>query len=468
MKICEILDGYKGKFCRRDISNLAFRLDEIRENTLYFNLKNDISGEAATQLGAIVVEEKRCITYPSIRVENARKAFSLSCKRFYHNAVDSLKVFAVTGTNGKTTTVSILKDIFEFCGFSVALIGTNGVKINDRYYPPTLTTPDPDKLHAIFYECEKSGVSHVVMEASAHALELYKLEGINFVVSGFTNFTQDHLDFFKDMERYANAKKRLFEMSKSSVINLDDRFGQELVSAYNSLTYGILGGKLTACDIILKASGSEFTVKYKGEQKRVRLPLAGEYSVMNALCALGMAIKGGVKFLTAVSALEAVLPVDGRMNIIESEKGTIVIDFAHTEDGLKKLLKAVRGFTKGKVIVVFGCGGNRDKDKRAKMGKVASENADIVVITSDNPRYEEPMNIIRMIEKGIKSKKGVDYFIEPLREKAIEFALKMMKKDDCIVVAGKGAENYIDEKGIKRPYSDTLTVNRLLKEINNA
>ncbi len=464
----DILDGYKGKFRRRDISNLAFRLDEIRENTLYFNLKNDISGEAAAQLGAIVVEEKKSLTYPSIRVENARKAFALACKRFYHNAVDNLKIFAVTGTNGKTTTASILKDIFEFCGFSVALIGTNGVKINERFYPPTLTTPDPDKLHAIFYECEKSGVTHVVIEASAHALALNKLEGINFVTSGFTNFSQDHLDFFKNMERYALAKKRLFEMSKSSVINLDDRLGQELVSAYKSLTYGLLGGELTACDIILKASGSEFTVKYKNEQKRVSMPLAGEYNVMNALCALGMAIKSGVKFLTAVSALETVLPVDGRMNIIESGNGAVVIDFAHTEDGLKKLLNAVRGFTKGKLIVVFGCGGNRDKEKRAKMGKVASENADIVVLTSDNPRYEEPTSIIRMIEKGIKSKKGVDYFIEPMREKAIEFAIKIMEKNDCVVVAGKGAENYIDEKGIKRPYSDTVTVNRLLKEMNNA
>ncbi len=463
MKIGEIICGYKGKYARRDVSNLAFRLEKITENTLFFNLKNDSTGIEAAHMGAIVVEENENGRYQRIGVKNVRKAFSLACKSFYNNASDKLTLLAVTGTNGKTTTASILRDVLRFNGISVALIGTNGVYVDDRFYPPTLTTPDPDRLHAIFDECVKSNVTHVVMEASAHALELYKLEGLKFTACGFTNLTRDHLDFFGDMERYANAKLRLFDMTDTVVSNVSDSLGRKIIEENDALSYGIDVGELRASNLRLTSSGSFFTAVYHDEEIAARLSLLGEYNVLNALCAMGMAIKSGLSFQESVAGVANVCAVAGRMNVIKDGDRTVIVDFAHTDDGLKNLLSAVRSFTKGKIVTVFGCGGNRDKEKRPLMGRVASENSDVIIITSDNPRFEKPIDVIRMIEKGIKGKEGVDYFIEEEREAAIRLALSLTGDGDSVVIAGKGAENYMEINGTKRQYNDMATVEMILR-----
>lgn len=468
MLIKEILPFYKGKYQRRDIQNLAFSLDQVKDKTLFFNLKSDLNlSLEATDRGAIVVSEKKSKKCNQIIVTDIRSQFAFACKRFYHNAVDDLKVYAVTGTNGKTTTAYMLKSILDFCGKKCALIGTNGVIIGNRSYAPTLTTPDPNILHALFYECVESGITHVVIEASAHALYLKKLNGINFQAVGFTNFSQDHLDFFGTMEKYQRAKETLISSCKTRVINTSDSVGKEWAKSYACLSYNGVDSDLVAQDITLNGDGSDFTVRYNDELVKTHISIAGRYNISNSLCAIGLALTEGISLMDACSGLQTLKSVLGRMNVIKSKTRTVVIDFAHTDDGLKNLLTAVRDFTKGKIITVFGCGGNRDKSKRAPMGKVVSTLSDITVVTSDNPRYERADEIIKQIEKGIDKQKLVDYFTMVDRTNAIYFALEKATQNDTVVIAGKGAENYMEIGGEKLPYSDYNCVNEWIKENEN-
>lgn len=318
------------------------------------------------------------------------------------------------------------------------------------------TTPDPDILHSIFQNMQKQGVEYVVMEVSAHALALEKMEGIKFDVAVLTNISQDHLDFFGTMENYEKAKYKLFSLSRS-------RFGVVCADGVNMnkfmkacqipvCSYGINSpSDVFAIDIKQSLQGSEFICNCNDEVMIVKTPLAGEFNVQNALAAISTCSALGIEKEVILRELKYAPMVDGRFNVLSGEGKRVVVDFAHTPDGLEKIIKNVRALTEGRVITVFGCGGNRDSSKRPIMGKIATSLSDQVVFTSDNPRFEEPMDIIKDIEKGAVVN---NYVIQPDRRKAIAMALDAAKENDTVIIAGKGAEKYQDIKGEKHPYDD--------------
>ena len=473
MKLSELFEINFGSDA--EITGIAFDTAEVKRGDLFFCLcGNARDGHKflpeAIEKGAIaaVVEKEQPIPIPQIIVPDTRHALAVTAKKFYGNAADRLNISAVTGTNGKTTTTYLLKNILEENGKIVGLIGTNEVSYCGKMRTSTLTTPDPVELHRTLSDMAKSGVTHVVTEASAHALALKKLDGIVFASVGFTNLTRDHLDYFGDMTHYGKAKARLFETerSRSKVINIDDSFGAKLYTdCGKAVTYG-KKGFVSAENVGYSSDGTEFKLKICDEKKNVCLSLPGKYNLYNALCAAGMAFGMGINVQGIARGLSVPITVSGRFETIKCSRGTVVIDYAHTDDGLKNLLSAVRGIATGRVITVFGCGGNRDKTKRPLMWKAAAEYSDFVVLTSDNPRFEKPEDIISDVLDGIKIAQPVEYSVQPDRYKAIETALTVMENGDIVVVAGKGAEKYQEINGIKYPFDDKEIVYKLLAEKN--
>lgn len=471
MKLGDIIENC-GEYSATEIVKIAFDTADVIPGTLFFCLKgraadgHDFIRLAEERGAAAAVTEKDAEAgIPLIKVGDTRSALSLACKRFYGRAADRLKIFAVTGTNGKTTTTNMLKSIFEADGKKTGLIGTNSVEYGGIVRPATLTTPDPTLLHRLFADMEKTGVTHVIMEASAHALALKKLDGIRFSVVGFTNLTRDHLDFFGDMEAYKRAKISLFGSCFSPVacVNADDACGREIMECADLeiCSYGVENKcRFRAENIVLTGNGSGFML---GGGK-VKLKVPGKFNVYNALCAFSMASAAGTPTENIIDGLNSFRGVEGRFESVSFNGGSVIIDFAHTDDGLKKILTAVREFTSGRVITVFGCGGDRDRSKRPLMGEVAARLSDIVIVTSDNPRGEKPENIISDIENGIKTVGNVDYFLEPDRKKAIRRALELMKNGDTTVIAGKGAEKYQEISGVKYPFNDREYVLGLIGE----
>lgn len=472
MLLGELLDVCDKKYAKIEISGIAFDTAQIKNGSLFFALKgvnsdgHDFIGEAKRRgAAAAVVEHKERVRLPQICVGDARSAFAYASKRFYCNAADGLVISAVTGTNGKTTVTYMLKSILEHTGKSVGLIGTNEITFCGKTEPAKLTTPDPDKLHAIFSRMKEDGVSHVVMEASAHALALKKTDGINFAVGAFTNFTRDHLDFFGDMENYKQAKMRLFSQCGFACVNNDAEFVP--TPKCETVTYGLTeNADIYARNVNMTPSGSSFDVCYRGQTQSAQINLTGKFNIYNALCAVGMALGLGVSLTDACNGLAELKSVSGRFNVFQAKKGAVIVDFAHTDDGLANLISAVREITSGSVITVFGCGGNRDKTKRPVMGNVAGRLSDCVIVTSDNSRYENPNDIISDIMQGITASGIDEYYIEPDRRKAIAKALGMMKEGDSVVVAGKGAENYQEIRGVKYPYSDIEFIKKAISENN--
>ncbi len=456
-----------------EITGIAFDTSEVKRGDLFFCLYgntrdgHEFLPEAFEKgAAAAVVEREQQIPIRQIVVPDTRHTLAITAKKFYGHVADRLNIAAVTGTNGKTTTTYLLKNILEANDKTVGIIGTNEVSYCGKTRVSTLTTPDPVELHHTLFDMNESGVTHIVMEASAHALALKKLDGIRFASVGFTNLTRDHLDYFGDMDNYGKAKARLFETerSRSKVINIDDIFGAKLYAdCGKAITYG-KNGLVSAMKVCYSADGTEFTLKVCDETEKVKLSLPGQYNLYNALCATGMAFGMGINVHGIARGLSVPITVNGRFETIKCSRGTVVIDYAHTDDGLKNLLSAVRGIAMGRIITVFGCGGNRDKTKRPLMWKVAAEYSDFVVLTSDNPRFEKPEDIISDALDGIKIAQPVEYSVQPDRYKAIETALTFMETDDVVVIAGKGAEKYQEINGIKYPFDDKEIVKKLLAE----
>lgn len=456
-----------------NITSLAFDAREVRPGALFFCLvgRNDDGHEYLTEAvrnGAVaaVVERLLPVPVPQIVVPDSRRALAQLAKRFYGCISEKLSISAVTGTNGKTTTTYILRSILSSCGKKVGIIGTNEVSYCGKTRVATLTTPDPIELHGIFRDMADSGVEFVAMEASAHALALKKLDGISFSSVGFTNFTRDHLDYFGDMEAYGRAKASLFskERSRVAVINTDDDFGMKLYGERtDAITYG-KRGYVRAENAEYNAEGTSFTLKIGDERTTAHLNLPGQYNLYNALCAAGMAFGMGISVKDIVRGLSQHIEVSGRFETVKCDKGTVIIDYAHTDDGLANLLEAVRGFARGRIITVFGCGGNRDKSKRPLMWRAAAERSDYIVLTSDNPRFENPDSIISDVLCGIKTARSVEYSVQLDRLKAIKTALTVMENGDTVVIAGKGAEKYQEINGVKYPLDDKEIVKKLLAE----
>ena len=408
---------------------------------------------------AVVTAKKPETDVPYVLVESDRMALALLGCNFYGHPAKSMTMIGVTGTNGKTSVTLLLKQVLERClGAKVGLIGTMANMIGEESIPTERTTPESYELQGLFARMRSAGCTHVVMEVSSHAVTLERIGGVHFDVAAFTNLTEDHLDFHKTMDAYCDAKADLFRRCGKAVINRDDSYAPRILAAASCpvLTTSVAGsGDLQAKDLELLAEGIRFTAVSGEETAEVKLPIPGRFTVYNALTVLGIARQLGISLKDCAAALAYAQGVKGRVEVVPTPQTpySVLIDYAHTPDGLENVLSSVRDFCKGRLIAVFGCGGDRDPMKRPIMGEIGLKLSDIAIITSDNPRTEDPMAIIRDILEGVKPEYG-EYIIMEDRRAAIRYAMDIAEKDDIIILAGKGHETYQDIGGHKYHLDD--------------
>jgi len=420
---------------------------------------------------ALVVERELDLPCPQVLVSDVRAAMARIASAFNGHPERRLRLVGITGTKGKTTTTYMLKSVIEAAGFSCGIIGTTGCIAGDTKLPSHLTTPDPIEMFEILRIMADAGVQVVCMEVSAHALYLRKLMGIVFEAAAYTNFSQDHLDFFGSMEKYLAAKKMLFEgdMVRNAAINVDEETAEFIQEGMicPSMTYGISGdADLFARDIEITESGVSFTLNLrKLHTERIHLLLTGMFNVYNAMTTAACALILGISLEDIRKGLESVVSVPGRVEMLDTKTPyRMILDYSHSPDALQNILRTVREFCRGQLILVFGCGGDRDKGKRPMMGEIAGQLADYSILTSDNPRYEDPMAILAAIETGIKPT-GAKYEMIENRREAIRQAMEIAVGGDIIVLAGKGHETYQEIEGVKHPFDEKVVVSELLEEM---
>ena len=404
---------------------------------------------AAMAHGAVAVLCERDVPQdvPYIRVASSLRALARMGVNRYGNPSASMTVVGVTGTNGKTSVTCLLKALLErAAGAKVGLIGTIENRIGDEILPTERTTPESYELQGLLAKMRDAGCKYVVMEVSSHALELHRVDGIDFAVGAFTNLTEDHLDVHKTMENYLLAKRRLFGLCRRGVFNADDPAAPRMIegAACSVYTVGTAGtADLLAQNIELGTDHVSMTLHEGESTEELRLNIPGRFTVSNALIVIGIARSLGFTLADAVGGLSGAGGVKGRVEVVPTpgKDYTVLIDYAHTPDALENVLRSVRDFCRGRILLVFGCGGDRDRLKRPIMGKIAVENADFVIVTSDNPRTEKPMSIIDDILAGIKESK-TPFVVEENRRRAIRVALRCARKHDIIILAGKGHETY--------------------------
>ena len=467
----EVLNEYKDI----EVLGLNFNTNNVKKGDMFICLKGSKTdghslATIAIDKGAICLLVEKLIpslNVVQILVQNTRKALSVISSNFYYRACDKLKIVTVTGTNGKTSVTYILNSILESAKLKSAVIGTNGIKINDKQIETGLTTPDPIELHKIFNLMVKEGVEVVCMEASAHAIYLHKLHGIKAKIGIFTNCTQDHLDYFKNMENYQNVKKSYFDEKNMefALVNVDDKLGIDIYQNSNvkTVTYGETNpSDIFSVNFENTSIGIKFLVNAFDDIIPIECNLYGRFNMYNIMAAIGAAKFLKINDETIAAGIKNIDKIDGRFNVVYNKDFKVIIDFAHTPDSLENVLKAARTITKNNLICVFGCGGNRDEKKRSIMGEIAVKYSDFCVITSDNPRFEESDKIIRQIEDGAKRITDKYILIEN-RKKAIAYAVNSAQRYDTVIICGKGAENYMEIAGIKHPYSDYEVVNSLIE-----
>ena len=411
---------------------------------------------AALEKGAVAVVCERPPETPCdyVLVGSTRLALAQLGANWFGHPADDMKIIGITGTNGKTTSTYLLKSVLErAAGARVGLIGTIQNMVGDRVLHTERTTPESFELHRLFAEMRDAGCTHVVMEVSSHALVLERVGAIRFAVGAFTNLTEDHLDFHRTMEAYAEAKAILMERCDRAVVNADDAWAELMVSraACPVLTCGIeAGADLTARNIALHSDGIGFDAVYGGQTCPVRLGIPGRFTVYNCLTVIGCALSLGLTLEQTAEALAGAKGVKGRVEVIPTPGTgyTVLADYAHTPDALENVLRTVRGFCRGRVIALFGCGGDRDPIKRPIMGRIGVDFADLAVITSDNPRTEDPDAIISDILKGVEGTQTPYVTIEN-RPEAIYWAMANAQDGDVIVLAGKGHEDYQEINHVK-------------------
>jgi len=418
---------------------------------------------------ALVVERELDIACPQVIVSDARAAMARIASAFNGHPERRLRLIGVTGTKGKTTTTYMLQSVIEAAGLSCGIIGTTGCIAGTTKLPSHLTTPDPIEMFEILRIMADAGVQVVCMEVSAHALYLRKLTGIVFEAAAYTNLSQDHLDFFGTMEKYLAAKCILFTtgMVRNAAVNADEETSDVVRAGITCpyMTYGISQeADLFARDIDITESGVSFTLNLRNlHTERVHLLLTGMFNVYNALAAAACALILGIPLESIRQGLEAVVSVPGRVEMLGTKTPyRMILDYSHSPDALENILRTVREFCRGRLILVFGCGGDRDKGKRPMMGEIAGRLADYSILTSDNPRYEDPFAILAAIEAGIRPT-GAKYEVIENRREAIRQAMEMAAGGDIIVLAGKGHETYQDIKGVKHPFDEKQVVSELLE-----
>lgn len=489
MELKEILLGLEGLKVKGtldlEIKGIENNSKDVKEGFLFIAIKGFSTDghqyvENAIENGAVaVMVEEGCnlkeLKIPAnvtvIMSPNTRRALAITASNFYGNPSRKFKLIGVTGTKGKTTTTFMIKEILEKAGKKVGLIGTiatyiNGKKIKDS----DRTTPEGLELQQIFAQMVKEGVEAVVMEVSSQSLKLHRVDGCQFDIVLFTNFSEDHIskNEHPDMEDYFQSKLKLFKMCKVGIVNTDDLHGAKIPGMFpdsDITTYGIDNyAKLLAKDITITNSYVDFKVKITDKNERVKTGIPGRFSVYNSLAAICVAQKFGISPEIIKEALLEVR-VPGRSELVDNKlEIPIMIDYAHSPESLQNILQAVKSYTRGKVISVFGCGGDRDSSKRPIMGEISGRIADFTFITSDNPRTEEPEKIVEQIEEGMKKTKG-KYKVVVDRTEAIKEAIQMATKRDIIVLAGKGHEPYQEINGVKHSFDERIIVRDLIEEI---
>ena len=487
MNLKEILVGLDGIKAKGEIDRIVTSIEKdsrkVKEGSMFFAIKGfNVDGTDyipnAIEQGAkvILVDEQTDLTtlkIPSdvtlLVVPNARYAMAICACNFYGNPSNKMTLIGVTGTKGKTTTTYMIKEILQKQGIKTGLVGTIAVYSGDKKLQDSdRTTPESIELQKLFAQMVEDGCKAVVMEVSSQSLKLDRVAGCNFDMAVFTNFSEDHISpkEHPNMEDYFNSKLKLFKMCKNGFINVDDLHVckvPKLVPECTIKTYGIDNNcDLLAKDITITNSYVDFKVKIGDKNERVKVGIPGRFSVYNSLAAICVAEKMGC---SAENIKEALLEVrvPGRSELVNNSKElTIMIDYAHSPESLENILNAVKSYTRGRVISVFGCGGDRDTAKRPIMGEISGKIADFTIITSDNPRTEEPEKIVKQIEEGIKKTKG-KYIAIVDRVEAIKYAINMASKKDIIVLAGKGHEPYQEINGVKYPFDERVIVNQIIK-----
>lgn len=475
MKISDVLNGIKTYDIYDDVQ-VKFVTDDSRkvtDGTVFVCIKgNRFDGHsvAAEMLskGAVCVVCERDLGLPNqIVVSNTRAAMSVICSNFYGNPASKLKLIGITGTNGKTTTAFLIKDMLEKMGKKTGLIGTVKNMAGDKEFPAALTTPESFELHGLFNEMVKEGCEYCVMEVSSQALAQYRVEGLHFAAGVFSNLTRDHLDYHGTFENYAEAKSMLFAQSDICILNLDDERAVSMMRNSNGrmVTYSVHQDEsdYTAKYIRYKNDGIEYELVTMGYVERVKVGIPGEFTVYNSMAAAVTLIELGFDFSKVLYALSLCNGVKGRIEVVPTETPyTVIIDYAHTPDGLENIISSLRKIAKARIITVFGCGGDRDKTKRPIMGEVAARLSDVVVVTSDNPRTEDPEAIISDILeglKGIRTKK----IVETNRTEAIKKALAEATEDDIVLLAGKGHETYQIIGTEKFDYDERVIIKNIIE-----
>ena len=478
-----------------EIRDLAYDSRRVSPGTLFFCFPGERTdghdfAPAAVEAGAsaLVVERPLELDVPQALVDDARAAMAPIAATFNGDPTSELGVVGITGTNGKTTTAFLVRHLLESAGRRCGLLGTVEQVVGGRVEEVERTTPEAIDLQRTFDRMLESGDEYCAMEVSSHALVLHRADAIHFAAKVFTNLSQDHLDFHADMEDYFEAKRLLFSGEGGapiieleggiSVINVDDAYGRRLAedldcgSGEECISYSAASGRadLSARDVTFDSSGSRFVCVTPEGEIDVRIPLPGDFNVANALAALSVARALGLDLRAAAAALASAEQVPGRFESIdEGQPFGVVVDYAHTPDSLENVLEAGRRVTEGHLISVFGCGGDRDREKRPLMGRAGAEFSDIAVVTSDNPRSEDPAAIIEQIEAGIEEGAPAEVLVEQDRRAAIAIALGRAGQGDLVVIAGKGHEQGQEfEDGRKIPFDDRDVAREELRKLTKA
>ena len=475
-----------------DVGSLAYDSRKVSPGTLFFCVPGEkvdghefAAGAVKAGAAALVVERELDLDVAQVVVPDARAAMAPLAARFWGDPTGELRVVGITGTNGKTTTAFLVREVLEAAGVQCGLLGTVRQVVGGAEEEVERTTPEAIDLQATFRRMLEAGDRACVMEVSSHALALHRADAIHFEAALFTNLTQDHLDFHRDMEDYFQAKRLLFEMDpKTSIVNVDDPYGRRLAEEFDCITFSAAGAEadFTAGDTSFDTSGAEFMVKipptgrnpWPGQGFRpvgggveVRTGLPGDFNVANALGAFAAAVALGVGPGAAAEGLGRAERVPGRFEPVdEGQEFAVLVDYAHTPDSLENVLRAARKLTEGRLIAVFGAGGDRDRDKRPKMGRAGAELSDLAIVTSDNPRSEDPDAIVAEVVAGTGG--GASVEVEVDRRAAIALALGRAQPGDAVVIAGKGHEQGQEfESGRKLPFDDREVAREELRKLGS-
>ena len=465
MNLQELLSGVALTECRAagdvEITGISYDTRDLKPGALFAALSGYKTDghryiREALKKGAAAVLCQRAPDFdgPWLVAGDTRAALADVSANWFGRPAEAMTCVGVTGTNGKTTTTYLLKSILEQeAGAKVGLIGTNQNMIGDQVIPTERTTPESFELQRLFAQMRESGCTHVVMEVSSHALALDRVYGVHYAVGIFTNLTQDHLDFHKTMEAYCDAKALLFQNCDAGVYNADDPWAQRLMAHATCRKFSYAEraeADLRAEELELEPDHVAFTAVTKEEKVRIRVGIPGRFMIYNTLDVLGAALALGISLESSARTLAKVPHVKGRVEVVPTpgKDYTILVDYAHSPDGLENVLSSVKDFAKGRTVALFGCGGDRDKTKRPKMGRIAAKIADFVVVTTDNPRTEKPADIIADILPGMADS-ATPYVVVEDRVEAIHWAMDHAEKDDVIVLCGKGHETYQEVNHVK-------------------